>query len=62
MDKVKNINADRQSPKDKVTPAAQQEGTAAQWGQSGDKTPEAALARDKSSIRNNISPSTNPKS
>ena len=62
MEKVKDINADRQGPKDKVTPAAQQEGTAAQWGQSGDKTPEAALARDKSSVRNNVGANVNPKS
>jgi hypothetical protein len=50
-DKVKDIQADRQAPKDVPTPLKKQEPTASQWQQGGDKTPEAAIARDKSSVR-----------
>lgn len=55
-DKVGNIQADRQAPKDVPTPLKKQEPTAAQWQQGGDKSPEAAIARDKNNVRQPVDP------
>jgi hypothetical protein len=55
-DKVGNIQAERQSPKDVPTPLKKQEPTAGIWQQGGDKDPNAAIARDKSSVRAPVEP------
>jgi hypothetical protein len=55
-DKVENIQADRQAPKDTPTPLKRQEPTATIWQQGGDKDPNAAIARDKSSVRAPVTP------
>lgn len=54
--KVKTIQADRQAPKDVPTPLKKQEPSASIWQKGGDKSPEEALARDKSSVRAPVTP------
>lgn len=56
MSKKININAERQSPKDVPTPLKKQEPTADVWKQGGDKSPDAALQRDKNSVRQPVQP------
>lgn len=47
----KEIKAERQSPNSVPTPLKKSEPTNAVWKQGGDKSADAALQRDKSSIR-----------
>ena len=56
MKKVKSIKAERQSPKDVSTPLKKQEPTADIWKRGGAKSPDEAIATDKSSVRSPVSP------
>lgn len=47
----KQIKAERQSPNSVPTPLKKQEPTVDIWKQGGDKSPDAAISRDKSSVR-----------
>lgn len=55
-DKVENVQADRQGPKDVPTPLKKQEPTADIWKQGGSKSPEEALQKDKNSVRQPVTP------
>jgi hypothetical protein len=55
-DKVSNIQADRQEPKDTPTPLKKQEPTTEIWKKGGDQSPADALSRDKSSVRAPVTP------
>jgi len=52
----KDIKAERQAPKDVPTPLKKQEPTAVIWQRGGDKSADAALAGDKSSVRKPVGP------
>jgi len=54
--KVKNMQADRQAPKDVPTPLKKQEPTASIWQEGGKKSPEEALAKDKADVRKPVGP------
>ena len=56
MNKVNNINAERQSPNSVSTPLKKQEPTADIWKKGGAKSPEEALSTDKGSVRSTVSP------
>lgn len=55
-DKVKDIQADRQAPKDVPTPLKKQEPTASIWQQGGSKSPQEAINKDKSDVRKPVGP------
>ena len=54
--KINEVHADRQAPKDIPTPLKKQEPTAPIWQQGGVKSPEEALQRDKGSVRAPVPP------
>ena len=55
-DKVSNIQADRQAPKDTSTPLKKQEPTASIWQQGGIKDPQEAINKDKNDVRKPVGP------
>jgi len=52
-----DIKAERQEPNAVPTPLKKQEPTAAIWKKGGDTSPDAALAGDKGSVRQPVTPS-----